>query len=257
MGTVSRAVVPTRGHSLKTLSASPADNLILRALQQPDYQLLRPSMEAVTLKRGMILGMTHEPMDYAYFPEDAVISLVGTTADGLGVEIGMVGQEGYLGLPFLLGKPIHIYQSTVQHPGMVWRVPGTVLQDALHVSRSLREQLLRYTHVRFVQLAQTAVCHRFHSLEQRLCRWLLSVQDRLRSSEISLTQEWLGQLIGGRRPTISTTTNDLRKSGVVELRRGSLVILDRKALERLSCECYRIIAQEIRELSKSAPLSSS
>jgi CRP-like cAMP-binding protein len=214
-------------------------------------------METVTLKRGMVLGMRHEPMDYAYFPVDAIISLVGGTIDGLGVEVGMVGQEGYVGLPILFGKPIHIYQSTVQHPGMLWRVPGTVLQDALHVSRSLREQLLRYTTVRFVQLAQTAVCHRFHPLEQRLCRWLLSVQDRLRSSEISLTHEWLGQLIGGRRPTISTITNDLRKSGVIELRRGSLVILDRTALEQLSCECYRIIAQEVRELSKPLPLSSS
>ena len=142
-------------------------------------------MESVALKRGMIVGMAHQPFDYAYFLVEAVISLAGTTLDGLSVEIGMVGHEGYLGLPILFDKPIHLYQATVQHHGLAWRIPGGALQDALHASRSLREQLLRYTNVRFVQLAQTAVCHRFHSLEQRLCRWLLSMHDRVRANEIT------------------------------------------------------------------------
>jgi len=205
-------------------------------------------MTAVQLKRGMVVGMIHEPFDYAYFPVDAVISLVGTTLDGSGVEIGMVGREGFLGLPILFGRSIHPYQSTVQYPGTAWQVPGPVLQQALHTSRSLREQLLRYTSVRFVQLAQTAICYRFHTLEQRLCRWLLSMQDRLQSNEIRLTHEGLAQLIGGRRPTINTITNALKRSGFVEYRRGSLLILDRNALERRSCECYGIIAQEIGNL---------
>lgn len=208
-------------------------------------------MESVVLKRGVVVGMMHEPFDYAYFPIEAVISLAGSTRDGLSVEIGMVGREGYLGLPILFGKPIHLYQATVQHPGSSLRIPGGVLQDALHTSRSLREQLLRYTSVHFAQLAQTAVCHRFHSLEQRLCRWLLSMHDRVRGNEILLTHEGLAQLIGGRRPTINMITNGLKKAGIVESRRGSLVILDRTAMERLACECYRIIAQAIRDLSTS------
>lgn len=207
-------------------------------------------MESVTLERGAVLGMTYEPVEYAYFPKEAVMSLVGTTLDGLGVEIGMVGREGYLGLPILFGKPVHMYQTIVEFPGTAYRVPGAILRDALHESRSLREHLLRHSSVRFAQLSQSAVCHRFHPLEQRLCRWLLSVHDRLRTNEIRLTHELLADLIGGRRPTINTIMNELKKSGVVEYRRGSLVILDRKALERLSCECYRVIAQEIRELFK-------
>lgn len=202
-------------------------------------------MELVRLEQGLVIGVAHEPMDHAYFPVDAVISLVGMTLDGLGVEIGMVGRESYLGLPIVFGKPIHIYQSLVQHPGSVWRVPGTVLRTALHESPSLREHLLWHTNIRFIQLAQTSVCHRFHSLEQRLCRWLLSMQDRVYSNELHLTHEWLAQFIGGRRPTINTITNELKKAGVIQYRRGSLVILDRKALERLSCECYRLIAQEL------------
>jgi CRP-like cAMP-binding protein len=212
-------------------------------------------MESVALSRGMVVGMTHEPFDYAYFPVEAIISLAGATLDGLSVEIGMVGHEGYLGLPILFGKPIHLYQATVQHHGSALRIPAGVLQEALHASHSLREQLLRYSSVRFVQLAQTAVCHRFHSLEQRLCRWLLSMHDRVRSDEIQLTHEALAQLIGGRRPTINMITNGLKKAGIVEYRRGSLVILDRIAMERLACECYRIMAQAIRDLSKPSPLN--
>jgi CRP-like cAMP-binding protein len=237
------------GHQLKAIPKSQSGNLTLRSLSQTDFGLLNSTMESVALKRGMVVGMTHEPFDYAYFPIDAVISLAGTTLDGLSVEIGMVGHEGYLGLPILFGKRIHLYQATVQHHGSALRVPGGVLEEALHASRTLYEQLLRYSTVRFVQLAQTAVCHRFHSLEQRLCRWLLSMHDRVRDHEIRLTHEGLAHLIGGRRPTINTITNELKKSGIVEYRRGSLVIRDRTGLERLTCECYRIIAQAIRGLT--------
>ena len=212
---------------------------------------MHPSLEAATLPLGMAVGIAHQDFDYAYFPEDAVISLIGTTSDGLGVEIGMVGREGYFGLPLVFGKPMHMYQATVRHPGTAWRIPGGVLNEALHASRSFREHLLRYTSVRFAQLAQTAVCHRFHTLEQRVCRWLLGMHDRVRRGEIHLTHEWLAHLVGGRRPTINTITSRLRKAGVVEYRRGSLAVLDRKGLERRSCECYPVIAQELREFAKS------
>jgi CRP-like cAMP-binding protein len=210
-------------------------------------------MEPVMLKRGTVVGTAHAPLDYAYFPVDTIISLVGTTLDGFGVEVGMVGHEGCLGLPILFGKPIHLYQAIVQFPGTAWRVPGPALLDALHDSRSLRGYLLRYSGIRFVQLAQAAVCHRFHSLEQRLCRWLLSVHDRLGADELRVTHESLVDLIGGRRPTINTITNGLKKVGAVEYRRGSLIIRNRKQLESLSCECYRLITQEIRDLHPNWP----
>lgn len=213
-------------------------------------------METVSLPRGTVVGMPHEPVEYAYFPIEAVISLVGTTLDGLGVEIGMVGREGYLGLPILFGKPIHLYQAVVQFPGSARRIPGTVLLEALHKSRPLRDLLLRYSGVRFIQLAQMAVCHRFHPLEQRLCRWLLSVRDRVRAKELPLTHELLADLIGGRRPTVNTITTGLKKAGIVKYRRGSLVILNRTALEGRACECYRIIAQEIQNLCDQTGLSS-
>lgn len=242
---------------MKSTPQAPLDNLTLRQLSQHDFRLLHSAMESVALKRGAIVGIANEPFDYAYFPIGSVISLAGTTLDGLSVEIAMVGHEGYLGLPILFGRPVHLYQATVQHHGLAWRIPGAALQGALQTSRSLREQLLRYTSVRFTQLAQTAVCHRFHSLEERLCRWLLSMHDRVRqTNEIHVTHEVLAQLIGCRRPTMNTITNKLKKAGTVDYRRGSLVILDRKALERLACECYRIIALTIRELSKPSSLSS-
>jgi CRP-like cAMP-binding protein len=204
-------------------------------------------MASVALKRGMVVGMTHEPFDYTYFPIDAVISLAGTTLDGFSVEIGTVGHGGYLGLPMLFGKRIHLCQATVQHHGSALRVPGGVLEDALHASRTLYEQHTQPSAL--CKLAQTAVCHRFHSLEQRLCQWLLSMHDRVRDREIQLTHGGLAHLIGGRRPMINTITNEIKKSGIVECRRGSLVIRDRTALERLTCECYLIIAQTIRGLT--------
>ncbi|GKS58084.1 Crp/Fnr family transcriptional regulator [Nitrospira sp.] len=221
--------------------------MFLQGLHQADYRLLNHALTEVHLKRGAVLGGTLDQPDFAYFPIDAVVSLVGTTTDGLGVEIGMVGREGCLALPSLFGRPVTAYQKMVQSAGMTCRLPGQVLRDATQASRTLREHLLRYGSVRVMQLAQSAICHRFHRLEQRLCRWLLSVHDRLERNEIQVTHESLAHLLGGRRPTLNTTIKALRHVGVVEYRRGSVVIKDRKRLESCSCECYRVIASEIRE----------
>lgn len=227
----------------------------MQSLSQPDYELLRRSMEPLSLTRGTVLGNLHDPVAHAYFPVEAVISLMGATLDGFGVEIGMVGREGYLGLPILLGKPVHMYRSIVQHTGAAWRISAAALQDSLEKRAVLRDRLLEYTSVRFVQFAQTAICHRFHSLEQRLCRWLLSIQDRVGFVEIHVTHEDLAELIGGRRPTINTITNALKKARVLEYRRGSLIILDRQDLERRACECYNIVAHELAGLAKDRRLS--
>ena len=232
---------------MNPIPTSAAGNLILRSLAPSEFRLLRPYLESLEMTQGMILGMPQAPLESVYFPVDAVISLAGATPDGLSVEVGMVGREGYLGLPLMFGKTTHLYQATVQHSGTAWRVSTIRLRDALNASPTLRERLLRYTTVRFVQLAQTAVCHRFHSLEQRLCRWLLSMQDRIGTGAIRLTHESLAQLIGGRRPTINTITARLKKSRILDSRRGSFAILDRARLEERACECYAVIAQEIAQ----------
>ena len=215
-------------------------------------------MESVALKRGMVLGMAHEPVDYAYFPIDAVFSLTGTTLDGLSVEVGMVGYEGYLGLPILFGKPDPPLSGDGPTSWLSLAYSRRSVAKRIAYQQFPTETMLRYASFRFVQLAQSAVCHRFHSLEQRLSRWLLSMHDRVRAeTEIHLTHEGLAQLIGCRRPTINMIMNGLKKAGTVDSRRGSMVILDRKALEKRACECYVIIAQSIRDLLKSSRVSSS
>lgn len=252
-------IVP-RDPFIRTTSVLPSTpgNLILQGLPEADHRLLSHGMTEVPLKRDMVIGGgLNGGGDFAYFPINAVISLVGTTAEGLGVEIGMVGREGCLTLPSLFGRPVTTYQKVVQIAGMACRIPEKALADAIEDSRTLREHLLRYGSVRIVQFAQSAICHRFHTLEQRLCRWLLAVHDRIEGSEIQVTHEDLAHLLGGRRPTLNTTINALRQEGTVEYRRGSVVIKDRERLECCSCECYRVIASEIREfLSWRAGLSS-
>ncbi len=207
-------------------------------------------MERTSLKRSMVICGMKTELEYAYFPTDAVLSLVGGTADGLGVEIGMVGREGFVGLSMLFGRPIHLYRAMVQHQGHAWRLPAQSLKQAVQERSALRAELLKYAQVRFAQFAQAAICHRFHSLQQRLCRWLLSLQDRVDSRRFPRTHELMAERIGGRRPTVGTIVGGLERAGLIEYQRGSLTLVDPAGLERMACECYRILRQEIGDCSK-------
>lgn len=213
-----------------------------------DYGLLRPALEPAVLKSGTVLNGDHRTAKFVYFPIEAVISLVGSTADGLGVEIGMVGREGYIGLSVLLGHPLPLYQAVVLHGGAARRLPAHVLAQAMHEHPSLREDLLKYSPIRFAQFAQSAICHRFHTLEQRFCRWLLSLHDRVSGTRLPLTHEMISHAIGGRRPTVGTIANNLEKAGFIANRRGSLTIVNRRGLEHRACECYHVVRHEIRML---------
>lgn len=232
---------------------SRTDNRILGSLGQTDRRLLWASMESVSLARGTVVELSREPTAYAYFPVQAVLSLFGTIGDGCKVEVGMIGQEGYLGMPILSGHNAHRCHATVQHGGTAWRIPAQLLEQAFHVSEGLRRHLLGYAGICVMQFTQTAVCHRFHSLEQRLCRWLLAMHDRSGLAEIRLTHEELAQAIGGRRPTINAITNNLKRAGAVASRRGFAIILHRQELERRACECYGILSMHIRD-TPPAPL---
>jgi CRP-like cAMP-binding protein len=210
--------------------------------------MLHRSLEPVTLHRGQVLCGINTELKFIYFPTESVVSLVGATADGLGVEIGMVGREGYIGLSLILGRPVRLYQAVVQHEGVALRVPASVLLKAMRDRPTLREELLTYSLIRFAQFAQSAICHRFHTLEQRLCRWLLSLHDRVRSPRLPLTHEFISDLIGGRRPTVGTIANQLEKEGLIAYQRGSLTILNRRGLEQRTCECYHVVRQELRDV---------
>lgn len=204
-------------------------------------------MDKMLLRRGLVICGMKTRLDYAYFPTEAVVSLVGETEDGLTVEIGMVGREGFVGLSLLFGRPVQLYRAVVQHQGDAWRVPTQALKQALQERPSLRDELLIYSQFRSAQFAQAAICHRFHSLRQRLSRWLLSLHDRVESRRFPLTHEVMAEMLGGRRPSVGTIVNGLEKEGLIEYQRGSLTILDRGRLERMACECYRVLRQEIQD----------
>jgi CRP-like cAMP-binding protein len=229
------------------------ENQLLNGLPAQDARFFQPLLERVKLESGTVIcGLNHACL-HAYFPTSGVISLVGMSREGLGVEIGMVGREGFLGLNILLGKPTLLYQAIVQHPGEALRVQAEAFIKIADQHPLLRAYFLAYCRVRLAQVAQAAICNRFHPLEQRLCRWLLSAQDRVQSARLPLTQELLSDLLGGRRPTVGTATNHLEKTGLIECQRGQIIILDRPAMERAACECYEVVKKELEDFVRSAP----
>jgi len=165
--------------------ASSEQNNILGALSNVYYKKLSGQMEPVTLRAGMVLYDVGEPIKHVYFPRTAVVSLVGLTADGRGTEVAMIGSEGFLGVPILLGAISQPYEATIQIAGRLWKMRKEVLDGPEDGALSLTRILRRYATIRVNQISQSAICNRFHSLKQRLCRWLLTAADRRKSERLS------------------------------------------------------------------------
>jgi len=231
--------------------ASSEQNNILRALSNASYGKLYAQMEPVTLQAGTVLYDVGEPIKHMYFPRTALVSLVGLTADGRGTEVAMIGPEGFLGVPVLLGAITQPYEATIQIGGRLWKVRKDVLDGPEDDGLSLRRILRRYAAVRLNQISQSAICNRFHTLKQRLCRWLLTAADRTKRNRLDLTQEFLSQMIGARRPATAKTLGLLQRKRVIGAERGCIRILNRPALEAATCECYRSARQELETFQRS------
>jgi CRP-like cAMP-binding protein len=191
--------------------AASEQNSILGALSNASYEKLSAQMDPVTLQAGTVLYHVGEPIKHVYFPRTALISLVGLTEDGRGTEIAMIGFEGFLGVPVLLGATNQQYEATIQIGGRLWKMRKEVLDGPEDGALSLTRLLRRYATIRVNQISQSAICNRFHSLRQRLCRWLLTAADRTKSDRLDLTQEFLSQMIGARRPATAKTLGLLRR----------------------------------------------
>lgn len=203
-------------------------------------------MELVTVERGEQLYPVGQTIDYAYFPQTALVSLVGLTTDGQGTEVGMVGDEGFLGVPILFGAVTQQYAATIQVGGSLWKLPKDVIVDMKNDDSPFINTLHLYATVRLTQLVQSAICNRFHTLKQRLCRWLLTVADRIGRDDLELTQEFLSQMIGARRPAVAVTMGRLQRKGFLSCKRGHIVLQQRQALEAVTCECYEIVNRGLR-----------
>jgi CRP-like cAMP-binding protein len=178
-------------------------------------------------------------------------SLLSATEDGSTIEVGMVGFEGFIGAALLLKTNRMPYRSIMQISGQATRIKAQPVLDQFAKSLRLRDVVLRYLHLVLTQVSQSALCNRFHTLEERLCRWLMISRDIIDSDEIPLTQELVSQMLGVARTGVTMTAGALQQSGLIRYRRGRITILDREALAGATCECYRIVKKEYDQFLKS------
>jgi len=229
-------------------AADPPANRLLALLPPRDYARLRPHLQPIPLQYRRSLYRAHKPIEFVYFIETGVGSLVNTMANGEASEVGTIGNEGLVGLPIVFGDdraPTSVY---IQVPGAGLRMPATLFNKELARSASMRAVMLHYAHAFFNQVAQSAACNHFHSLEQRCCRWLLMTHDRMHSDEFLLTQEFLAMMLGVRRTGVTAAAGALQRAGLIRYKRGKVTIIDRRGLIRRSCECYGVSKKEFDRL---------
>lgn len=203
---------------------SPLGNRLLAALPPEDVTRLLPQLAPVTWALGDVLYEPDRLMAYLYFPTTAVVSLIYTMLDGTTAEMGLVGQEGVVGIALFMGGDTTPNRAIVQLA------------------------LLRYTQALITQISQTAVCNRLHAIEQRLCRWLLLTRDRVPTDQVQMTQEFLAHMLGVRREGVTVAAQHLQEAGLIRYTRGHITILDRPGLEATTCECYQVVRDEFTRL---------
>jgi len=221
-----------------------AVNRLLAALPDAEYQRLVPHLEYVPLPLKQVLYKRGELIEYVYFPHRAIVSLISTPEEGSNVEVGLVGNEGIVGIPAALGDNIATTTAMVQREDSGMRMEPSLLKTEFQQGGSLQSLLLRYTQALYAQTSQTAACNALHQLDERLARWLLLVCDRVESNELRLTQEFISQMLAVRRAGVTEAANRLQTAGLIRYIRGRITILNRQGLEAASCPCYGIIKGE-------------
>ncbi len=217
----------------------PNKNMILAALPRNEYQRLLPELELISLPLDAVLYKSGEFIEYVYFPDKGVVSLVTNMQDGTTIEVGLIGREGMVGIPVLLGDDIAFEEAIVQIAGGAMRMRSDVFKRSLKANHSpLLTQLLLYTRTLMKQVAQTAACNRLHTVEKRLARWLLMCQDRMETGELMLKQEFIANMLGTRRASVGSAAAGLQAEKLIRYSRGRISVLNRKELEEFVCECY-------------------
>lgn len=217
------------------------ENSLLAALPRKEYDNLITRLEPVTLTLGDVLYEPGDTIDYAYFPGSSLISLL-TLADGhLAMEVGLVGRDGMVGIPLILGHNTSSVRVLVQGEGAALRIKAGIFLKAFRLSPPLQQELYRYTHTLMAQISQTAACNRFHVVESRLARWLLMTHDRVQRDQFRMTQEFLGHMLGVRRVGVTNAARALQQRKLIKYSRGIITMLDRAGLEAAACGCYEIV----------------
>jgi CRP-like cAMP-binding protein len=217
---------------------------LLGGLSVEEYSRLVPYLHTVRFCLGDEIGHGTRGSGFAYFPTSSVVSLICDMEDGSTVEVGLAGNEGVLGTSFFLGGNATTNRAVVGIAGEAVRMDARVLKDQFMRGGSFQRLLLQYTGKLIAQISLTAACNRKHTLEKRLCRWLLLIRDRVASDELIMTQEFIANMLGGRRETVTVAAGRLQDAGFIHYTRGHLRIVDRKGLEETVCECYRSVKQQ-------------
>jgi CRP-like cAMP-binding protein len=236
-------------------SAQPAENgignLLLSSLPTEELAQLTPKLERIAFQLGEVVYEPGAHLDYLYFPTSCVVSLLHTMHDGATAEMGLAGNDGVVGIALFLGGETMSNRAVVQIAGGAFRMKVKTLQEEFAKAGPLQRLLLRYTQALMIQISQTAVCNRLHAVEQRLCRWLLLSHDRVHSDEIQMTQEFIANMLGGRRESVTVAAGRLQDAGLIRYSRGRITIVNRPGLEANVCECYRLVKEETDRLFRS------
>jgi len=218
-----------------------APNSLLAALPGREYRRLLAGLEPVTLTFGDVLYEPGETIRHVYFPGTSLVSLL-TLADGhLALEVGLIGRDGVVGIPLMLGHDVSAVRALVQGTGTAMRMAAAQFLKAFRRSPPLQRELYRYTHTLMAQISQTAACNRFHVVETRLARWLLMTHDRVKSDRFRLTHEFLGHMLGVRRVGVTKAAQALQERKLISYSRGDITVLDRAGLEAAACACYEVV----------------
>lgn len=230
--------------------SKPVVNAILLALPDEEFAGIRNSLEHLELPHYTVLHEPRKKLEYTYFLNSGMASLVFNTNGGESVEVGVIGKEGFTPIPAAAGMRHSPHQVIMQVSGDGFRMGVEELQTALKANPQLQNLLSRYATVHGLQTAQTAGCNRLHDLEQRLSRWLLLIQDRVGSGLLRITHDFLAMMLGTDRPSVSLAAGALRKKRIIEYSHGTVKVLNRKKLEGAACECYGLIQEFNAEMVK-------
>ncbi|MGA7561348.1 MAG: Crp/Fnr family transcriptional regulator [Terriglobales bacterium] len=245
----SNSVQPSKASEKRRVDSdgNVVNNKILLNLSREEFDQVLPKLELVRLKLHQIIYEAGETIKSGYFVNDGVISVLAVQPDGKSVEIGLIGSEGFAGLPLLVGYSSSPTRLITQGDGTAYRCDAETLRQLVRQFPRLEQQLHRFGQRLAMQTAQIAACNRLHEVGERLARWILMTQDRIVSDNLPLTQEFLAQMLGSRRASVTVAAGILQKAGMISYTRGAVKILDRERLEEAACDCYGIVQRQLKD----------
>lgn len=220
-------------------------NRLLLGLPAKECEFLFSKLVFLNLRLHDLLHEAGRPIQYCYFPSTAMVSILNVMNDGKSVEVGLAGREGFVGTPVLVGYRTSPSRAVVQAAGTAFRIHADDMRGALLKCPRLMMSLMRYSQEAAMEVTQIAACNRLHEVEQRLARWLLMSHDRIGKDSLPLTQEFLSQMLGTRRASVTEAATVLKRAGLIGYNRGHVTVLNRKGLEAASCECYKAIQKQL------------